>query len=92
MSRGGTRRDSRGQLDLDPAHVVFIDETWATTNMARIVAGRRNASGCAPLLRMAAGRQPPQTTKFHPPHPQKDGLLVSGAVITCRDRRESSGH
>jgi transposase len=25
-----------GQLDLDPARLVFIDETWASTNMARI--------------------------------------------------------
>ena len=24
-----------GQLDLDPAKLVFIDETWASTNMAR---------------------------------------------------------
>ncbi len=24
-----------GQLDLDPERLVFIDETWATTNMAR---------------------------------------------------------
>jgi transposase len=24
-----------GQLDLDPEHPVFIDETWASTNMAR---------------------------------------------------------
>ena len=24
-----------GQLDLDPAQLVFIDETWASTNMAR---------------------------------------------------------
>ncbi len=24
-----------GQLDLDPEKLVFIDETWATTNMAR---------------------------------------------------------
>lgn len=24
-----------GQLDLDPDHLVFIDETWASTNMAR---------------------------------------------------------
>ena len=24
-----------GQLDLDPARLVFIDETWASTNMAR---------------------------------------------------------
>jgi transposase len=25
-----------GQLDLDPARLVFIDETWASTNMARL--------------------------------------------------------
>ena len=25
-----------GQLDLDPARLVFIDETWASTNMARM--------------------------------------------------------
>src|SRR5512140_1736266 len=24
-----------GQLDLDPTRLVFIDETWASTNMAR---------------------------------------------------------
>ena len=24
-----------GQAELDPAHLVFIDETWAKTNMAR---------------------------------------------------------
>jgi hypothetical protein len=24
-----------GQLDLDPHRLVFIDETWASTNMAR---------------------------------------------------------
>ena len=32
-----TRREAwfEGQLDLDPARLVFIDETWASTNMAR---------------------------------------------------------
>jgi transposase len=31
------RRDwFEGQLDLDPASLVFIDETWASTNMARL--------------------------------------------------------
>lgn len=25
-----------GQLDLDPEHLIFIDETWASTNMARL--------------------------------------------------------
>ena len=30
------RRDwFAGQLDLDPSRLVFIDETWASTNMAR---------------------------------------------------------
>ena len=30
------RRDwFAGQLDLDPTRLVFIDETWASTNMAR---------------------------------------------------------
>ena len=24
-----------GQIDLDPSRLVFIDETWASTNMAR---------------------------------------------------------
>jgi hypothetical protein len=24
-----------GQLDLDPGRMVFIDEAWASTNMAR---------------------------------------------------------
>ena len=33
-----TRRQAwfDGQTDLDPERVVFIDETWASTNMARI--------------------------------------------------------
>jgi transposase len=33
-----TRREDwfEGQLDLDPARLVFIDETWASTNMARL--------------------------------------------------------
>ena len=32
-----TRREAwfEGQLDLDPTTLVFIDETWASTNMAR---------------------------------------------------------
>jgi hypothetical protein len=32
------RREDRfdGQLDLEPERHVFIDETWASTNMARL--------------------------------------------------------
>lgn len=33
MKRRRVRFD--GQLDLDPERLVFIDETWASTNMAR---------------------------------------------------------
>jgi hypothetical protein len=36
-----------GQLDLDPERLVFIDETWAKTNIARTHAAPRAASGCA---------------------------------------------
>jgi len=33
-----SRREAwfEGQLDLDPARLVFIDETWTSTNMARL--------------------------------------------------------
>ena len=41
-----------GQLDLDPARLVFIDETCASTNMARLRGRRRRASGCGPASRM----------------------------------------
>ena len=32
-----------GQLDLDPAHLVFVDETWASTAMARLRGRARKA-------------------------------------------------
>ena len=36
LGRFEWRRDwFAGQLDLDPTRLVFIDETWASTNMAR---------------------------------------------------------
>ncbi len=40
----------RGQLDLDPARLVFIDETWAKTNMTRTHGRCRRGTrhGCAP--------------------------------------------
>ena len=40
-----------GQLDLDPERLVFIDETWASTNMAR-------RCGRAPKRRTAARQRP----------------------------------
>ena len=51
-----------GQLDLDPEKLVFIDETWASTKMARThAAGRRKASGCAPASRTAIGKRRPSS-------------------------------
>ena len=38
-----------GQLDLDPERLVFIDETWASTNMAR----RYGGAPCGQRLRMS---------------------------------------
>jgi hypothetical protein len=40
----------RRQPSLDPTHLVFIDETWATTNMAR----RQGARG-SPLAAVGPG-------------------------------------
>ena len=55
-----------GQLDLDPARLVFIDETRASTAMARLrgraptCAGvRRKANGCGPASRKAIGKPRP---------------------------------
>lgn len=45
-----------GQLDLDPAKLVFIDETGLSTKMARLRAVRHAASAAAPVCRMAIGK------------------------------------
>ena len=81
-----------GQPDLDPERLVFIDETWASTNMAAPhMAGRRAASGCAgraarPLenddLRRRAA--PDRHDRAHGPRrpdqrPRFPGLCRSGA-------------
>ena len=50
-----------GQLDLDPERLVFIDETWTTTNMARCGRGQRKASGCAPAFRTDIGKRRPSS-------------------------------
>jgi len=41
---------------IDPARLVFIDETWTKTNMARSGAGRRSGSASGPKCRTATGR------------------------------------
>src|SRR4029450_8176725 len=41
------------QLDLSPEHLVFIDETWASTNMAR--GHSRGGGGQSPRGRRAHG-------------------------------------
>jgi len=44
------------QASLDPTRLVFIDETWIKTNMARrSTAGDHAASACAALPRTATG-------------------------------------
>ena len=47
------------QLELDPGKLVFIDETGAATNMARLRGRLRKASGCVSASRKAIGRPPP---------------------------------
>ena len=49
-----------GQLDLDPERLVFIDETWATTNMARKHGRARRGQ----RLRMGAPHGHWKTTTF----------------------------
>ena len=45
----------RRQPALDPNRLVFIDETWAATNMTRIMADARAVCGCGLLSRMVTG-------------------------------------
>ncbi len=47
-----------GQLDLDPERLVFIDETWTATNMARSHGRCQRASGCGWAFRMVIARPP----------------------------------
>jgi len=49
-----------GQLDLDPERLVFIDETWATTNMAR----KHGRAPRGQRLRMGAPHGHWKTTTF----------------------------
>jgi hypothetical protein len=58
-----------GQLDLDPERLVFIDETWASTNMAR----RYGRAPRGQRLRMSVPHghcKRPVMTAFH-----GDGLI-----------------
>jgi transposase len=67
-----TRREAwfEGQLDLDPARLVFIDETWASTNMARL----RGRAPRGERLRSAVPHGHWKTTTF------VAGLRLSGLV------------
>jgi hypothetical protein len=49
-----------GQLDLDPERLVFIDETWASTNMAR----RRGRAPRGERLRVGIPHGHWKTTTF----------------------------
>jgi hypothetical protein len=44
-----------GQPSLDPGRPVFIDETWASTNMARRYGRCPRGEGMRPVFRMAIG-------------------------------------
>jgi transposase len=59
-----------GQLDLDPERLVFIDETWASTNMAR----RRGRAPRGERLRVGIPHGHWKTTTF------VAGLRTSGIV------------
>ena len=59
-----------GQLDLDPAHLVFIDETWASTAMARL----RGRAPKGERLRAGAPHGHWKTTTF------VAGLRLTGMV------------
>jgi hypothetical protein len=57
------------QLGLDPERLVFIDETWATTNMARKKGRARKGArpkvrGCAPALPTVIGKRRPSLPAF----------------------------
>ena len=58
------------QLDLDPARLVFIDETWASTNMAR----RHGRAPRGRRLRVGVPHGPWKTTTF------VAGLRTSGLI------------
>jgi transposase len=59
-----------GQLDLDPARLIFIDETWAATNMART----RGRAAKGERLRAGVPRNHWKTTTF------VAGLRLGGMV------------
>ena len=66
------------QLDLDPARLVFIDETWASTNMAR----RYGRAPRGQRLRAAV----PHGHVWTPPRVQEESLVTGaarGRVLPC---------
>ena len=63
------------QLDLDPARFVFIDETWASTNMAR----RYGRAPCGKRLRVGI----PHGHVWTPPAKQEESSNRMLRVIGC---------
>ena len=49
------------QRDLDPERLVFIDETGASTKMARLYGRSRRGKRCVPASRTATGRRRPSS-------------------------------
>ena len=56
------RRWFDGQLDLDPLKLVFVDETAATTNMARRYVGDDAGDVCAAAFRTAITKRSPSSS------------------------------
>ena len=55
-SRAGGRSGQKYQGRIDPARLVFIDETWTKTNMAPLRGWAPRGSGSPPRSRTATGR------------------------------------
>ena len=72
-----------GQLDLDPTRLVFIDETWASTNMART----RGRAPRGERLRAAVPHDHWKTTTFAAGL-RRDGI-VAPFVLDCPINRHS---
>jgi hypothetical protein len=61
------------QLDLDPERSSFINETWASINIARRHGAVGAVSGCAPAYRMDTGRRPRSSQLSSHRHGRTDG-------------------
>jgi len=71
-----------GQLDLDPDHLVFVDESWASTSMAR----RHGRCPRGERLRMSVPHGHWKTTTFIAA--MRNSGIVAPTVIDCPVNRD----